>query len=385
MKIHEYQAKEILKQYGVQVPEGGVALSVDEAVAIASKLGGRVVVKAQIHAGGRGKGGGVKLVSTVDEARAVAGEIFGMQLVTHQTGPEGKKVHKLLVEEACDIDREIYLGITLDRSSARLAVIGSPEGGVEIEKIAAEEPEKIFKFAIDPDVGLEASDASSLASSLGLNGPLSDKFVSFLSALYEAYVSSDASLAEINPLVVTKGGELLALDAKINLDDNALYRHEDLKAMMDPDEEDPAELEAKKFDLSYISLDGNIGCMVNGAGLAMATMDIIKLHGGEPANFLDVGGAATKENVSEAFKIILGDANVKAILVNIFGGIVKCDMIAEGITAAAQELDVKVPLVVRLQGTNVKEGRRIIGESDLNIVSGETLDDAAKKSVEVVK
>ena len=385
MKIHEYQAKEILKQYGVQVPEGGVALSVDEAVAIASKLGGRVVVKAQIHAGGRGKGGGVKLVSTVDEARAVAGEIFGMQLVTHQTGPEGKTVHKLLVEEACDIDREIYLGITLDRSSARLAVIGSPEGGVEIEKIAAEEPEKIFKFAIDPDVGLEASDASSLASSLGLNGPLSDKFVSFLSALYEAYVSSDASLAEINPLVVTKGGELLALDAKINLDDNALYRHEDLKVMMDPDEEDPAELEAKKFDLSYISLDGNIGCMVNGAGLAMATMDIIKLHGGEPANFLDVGGAATKENVSEAFKIILGDANVKAILVNIFGGIVKCDMIAEGITAAAQELDVKVPLVVRLQGTNVKEGRRIIGESDLNIVSVETLDDAAKKSVEVVK
>lgn len=381
MKIHEYQAKELLKKFGVSVPVGGVAFSVDEAVKIAKSLGGKVVVKAQIHAGGRGKGGGVKLANNIQEAKKYAGEILGMRLVTHQTGPEGKIVKKLLIEKACDIQRELYLGIALDRSKARVTIMASREGGMEIEKIAVEDPKKIFKVAIDPDVGVTVEEIEKLGKSLDLSGATLNSFKNFVTSLYKVYIDCDASLAEINPLVVTKAGDVLALDAKINLDDNALYRHQDLEPLMDPDEENPAELEAKAHDLNYISLNGNIGCMVNGAGLAMATMDIIKLTGGEPANFLDVGGGATKENVSEAFKIILHDPKVKAILINIFGGIVKCDMIAEGIIAAAKELDVKVPLVVRLQGTNVDKGRELLARSGLNIISAETLDEAAAKVV----
>jgi len=381
MKIHEFQAKEILKKFSVEVPEGGVALTPEEAKKIASQIKGRVIVKAQIHAGGRGKGGGVKLASTANDAEKVASEILGMTLVTHQTGPEGKIVRRVLVEKAYDIAREIYLGITLDRSNARLTIMVSPEGGMEIEKVAEENPEKIFKQPVDPEEGLTVLEAKGLGEKLELKDEQLDKFIDFVMELYKAYNESDASLAEINPLVVTKDGDIIALDAKINLDDNALYCHDDLRGMLDPDEEDPQELEAKKFGLSYINLDGNIGCMVNGAGLAMATMDIIKLKGGEPANFLDVGGGATKENVTEAFKIILHDPKVKAVLVNIFGGIVKCDLIAEGITEAAKELEVKVPLVVRLQGTNVKEGRKILEKSGLNIISAETLDEAAEKVV----
>lgn len=381
MKIHEYQAKEILKRFSVKVPDGGVAFTVDEAVSIAKNLGGKVIIKAQIHAGGRGKGGGVKLAEGIDEVERVAGEILGMTLVTHQTGPDGKIVKKILVEKACDIKKELYLGITLDRSNARLTIIASPEGGVEIEKVANKTPEKIFKLAIDPDLGVVVHDARDLGEKVGLTGGQNGEFIDLVESLYKAYIESDASLVEINPLVVTKDGGILALDAKINLDDNALFRHDDLRGMLDPDEEDPAELEAKQHDLSYISLSGNIGCMVNGAGLAMATMDIIKLHGGEPANFLDVGGSATKENVTEAFKIILGDKKVKAILINIFGGIVKCDLIAEGILAAAKQLSVVIPLVVRLQGTNVERGRKILAKSELNIISVETLDEAAKKVV----
>ncbi len=385
MKIHEYQAKELLRKFGVALPAGRVAFSVDEAVAIAKELGGVCVVKAQIHAGGRGKGGGVKVCKNADEVRDAAGKILGMQLVTHQTGPEGKKVKKILVEAGSNIARELYLGMTLDRATSLVTLMASSEGGMEIEKVAAETPEKIFKLGIDPVGGIDSNAVAAIAAKLGLEGDLAAKFREFVEALYKAYVDLDASLAEINPLVVTKEGTIIALDAKINIDDNALFRHPDLEALLDPDEEDPAELEAKKFDLNYISLNGNIGCMVNGAGLAMATMDIIKLHGGEPANFLDVGGGSTKERVSEAFRIILRDPKVKAILVNIFGGIVKCDMIAEGIVAAAKEVNIKVPLVVRLQGTNVERGRQILADSKLNIISAEGLSEAAEKVVRSVK
>lgn len=385
MKIHEYQAKEILKKYGVPTPNGGVAYTVQEAVLVAASIPGKVVVKAQIHAGGRGKGGGVKFAEGSGDVARVAGEILGMTLVTHQTGPSGKVVKKILIEKAYDIERELYLGITLDRSTSRLVAIASSDGGMEIEKVAGEHPERIFKHPVDPDVGITVGDARALGLKLGLKGETVDRFIAFLFGLYKAYIESDASLMEINPLVITKSGEILALDAKINLDDNALYRHEDLRNMMDPDEEAPAELEAKRHDLSYISLDGNIGCMVNGAGLAMATMDIIKLYGGSPANFLDVGGATTKENVTAAFKIILGDPKVAAILINIFGGIVKCDVIAAGIVAAARDLEVHVPLIVRLQGTNVESGRDILKKSGLDIISAETLDEAAKKAVEAAR
>lgn len=387
MKIHEFQAKELLKRFSVAVPEGHVAFSADEACKIAKELGGKVIVKAQIHAGGRGKGGGVKLAASHDDACFVAGKILGMTLVTHQTGPEGKLVKKVLVEKAYDIEKELYLGMTLDRSLSRVSLIACKEGGMEIEEIAKNTPEKIIKIAIDPDVGVKVGTAGELADRLGLGEDINikDKFIGFVESLYEAYIHLDASLVEINPLVITRDKEVLALDAKINLDDNAEFRHEEFAGMLDPDEEDPAELEAKKFDLNYVSLDGNIGCMVNGAGLAMATMDIIKLKGGQPANFLDVGGGATKENVAEAFKLILRDKKVKAVLINIFGGIVKCDLIAEGIVAAAGDLDVKVPLVVRLQGTNVDRGREIIKTSGLNIVSAETLDEAAERAVEAVE
>lgn len=382
MKIHEYQAKELLKRFGVAVPEGVVAFTPDEAEAIAVKLDGVVVVKAQIHAGGRGKGGGVKVCRNAGEARDAAKKMLGMRLVTHQTGPKGQAVKKVLIEKGSNIERELYLGMTLDRSTSRVTLMASTEGGMDIEKVASEHPEKIFKLAIDPDKGVSEDDAKALGKNLGLEKY--PQFVPFVKGLYKAYVDLDCSLSEINPLVVTKEGDIIALDAKINLDDNALYRHPELEALRDVDEEDAAEMEAKKFDLNYISLNGNIGCMVNGAGLAMATMDIIKLYGGEPANFLDVGGGATKENVSAAFRIILGDPKVKAILVNIFGGIVKCDMIAEGIVEAAKDLGVKVPLVVRLQGTNVELGRKILAGSGLNIISAEGFSEAALKVVESI-
>ncbi len=385
MKIHEYQGKELLKKFGVAVPKGEVAFTVDEAVKIARELGGVVVVKAQIHAGGRGKGGGVKICKTLNEVKDAAGKILGMKLVTHQTGPEGKIVKKLLVEKGSNIARELYLGMTLDRTNSKVTLMASSEGGMEIEKVAAENPEKIFKLAIDPFGGIDSVAVKNIAGKLKLSGGLDEKFCGFVSALYKAYTELDASLAEINPLVVTKEGEVIALDAKINLDDNAFFRHPEFTALLDPDEEDSMELQAKKFDLNYISLNGNIGCMVNGAGLAMATMDIIKLYGGEPANFLDVGGGATKENVAEAFKIILHDPKVKAILINIFGGIVKCDMIAEGIVAAAKEVNIKVPLVVRLQGTNCEIGAGIIKKSGLNIISANGFAEAAKKVVNCIK
>jgi succinyl-CoA synthetase beta subunit len=386
MKIHEYQGKEILRKYGVPVPAGRVATTAAEAERIAQDLGagvggGVVVVKAQIHAGGRGKGGGVKLAKTPAEARARAGEILGMQLVTHQTGPEGQKVRKVLVEQGCDIKRELYLGLTLDREISRLTLMASAEGGVEIEEVAARHPEKILRTVIDPVVGLSSYQGRKLGYGLGLSKEVTGKLVDFARALGVAYERSDASLAEINPLVLTGKGDLLALDAKFNLDDNALFRHPDLAAMRDPDEEDPKETEAKEFDLSYIALDGNIGCMVNGAGLAMATMDIIKLAGGAPANFLDVGGGADVKKVTAAFKILLADPKVKTVLVNIFGGIMKCDVIAEGIVTAAREVGLRLPLVVRLEGTNVEQGRAILAQSGLAITSAQGMRDAAEKSV----
>lgn len=381
MKLHEYQAKELLAKYGVAVPKGKVAGLPDDAVAIADSLGYPCVVKAQIHAGGRGKGGGVKLVKSKDEARDAADKILGMTLVTHQTGPDGRLVKKILVEAGSNIVKEYYLGIVLDRATSRLTMMASTEGGMDIEEVAAKTPEKILKESIDPAVGFEAYQGRKLAYALGLPQELIGKFVKIATALYNAYVGLDASLLEINPLVVTKEGDLFALDAKFAIDDSAMFRHKDLMELRDLDEEDPAEIEAKKFDLNYISLNGNIGCMVNGAGLAMATMDIIKLYGGDPANFLDVGGGATKENVTAAFKIILNDPKVKGILVNIFGGIMKCDVVAEGIVAAAKELHVKVPVVARLQGTNVERGREILSKSGLNITPAETLADAAEKIV----
>ncbi len=384
MKIHEYQGKQILKKYGVPVPDGYLAQTVEEAYQHAQTLGGVTVVKAQIHAGGRGKGGGVKVAKTPEEAKVHAAAILGMQLVTHQTGPGGQLVKKVWIEKGCDIARELYLGVVLDRGNSRVTLMASAEGGMDIEEVAAHSPEKILKVSIDPAVGFQAYQGRELAFGLGLPAELTGKFVKFAAALSRAYQEADCSLLEINPLVVTAQGDLLALDAKVNFDDNALFRHPDYEALRDLDEEDPQEMEAKKYDLSYISLDGNIGCMVNGAGLAMATMDIIKLYGGEPANFLDVGGGANAEKVTAAFKIILSDPKVKAILVNIFGGIMKCDVIASGVVAAAKEVGLRVPLVVRLLGTNVELGKKILADSGLPIVSADTMDDAAKHAVAAV-
>jgi len=387
MKIHEYQAKEILRKYNVPVPDGSVAFTGEEAVKIAKEdLGGEAwVVKAQIHAGGRGKGGGVKVAKSLNEVSEFANQIIGMNLVTHQTGPEGREVKRLLIEEGINIDRELYVGITLDRAVSKDVMMVSTEGGVEIEKVAAETPDKIIKEKIEPELGLQPYQARKLAYALGLEGDQNKSAVKFLISLYRAYAGTDASLAEINPLVVTKDGKVLALDAKMNFDDNALYRRKDIEEYRDLDEEDPLEIEASKYNLNYIKLDGNVGCMVNGAGLAMATMDIIKLAGGEPANFLDVGGTANKETVSNGFKIILSDPNVKAILINIFGGIVRCDRVAQGVIDAATEMSVKVPIVIRLEGTNAKEAGVLLNESDLNFEVASSLKDAAEKVTSVLK
>jgi succinyl-CoA synthetase beta subunit len=386
MNIHEYQGKEVLRQYGVSVPKGKVAFTVDEAVEAAKELGTQVVVvKAQIHAGGRGKAGGVKVAKNLDEVRTYAEQILGKTLVTHQTGPEGKQVKRLLIEEGCDIKKEYYIGLVLDRSIGRVVMMASEEGGTEIEEVAEHSPEKIFKEAIDPAIGLQAFQARKLAYAIKIPDALVNKAVKFMTGLYQAYIDKDCSIAEINPLVVTGGGDVMALDAKLNFDSNALFRHADIQALRDLDEEDGKEIEASKFDLSYIALDGNIGCMVNGAGLAMATMDIIKYYGGDPANFLDVGGGATTEKVTEAFKIILSDANVKGIFVNIFGGIMRCDFIANGVVEAAKQLGLSKPLVVRLEGTNVDLGKKILNESGLNIVSADSMSDGAQKIVSLVK
>ncbi|CAG7603225.1 Succinate--CoA ligase [ADP-forming] subunit beta [Paenibacillus solanacearum] len=386
MNIHEYQGKAVLKQYGVAVPEGKVAFTVDEAVEAAKSLGTPVVVvKAQIHAGGRGKAGGVKVAKNLDDVRTYASEILGKVLVTHQTGPEGKEVKRLLIEQGCDIKKEYYVGVVVDRGTGRVVMMASEEGGTEIEEVAAHTPEKIFKEVIDPAVGLQAFQARKLAYAINIPRELVNKAVKFMLALYAAFVEKDCSIAEINPLVVTGDGNVMALDAKLNFDSNALFRHKDILELRDLDEEDEKEIQASKYDLSYIALDGNIGCMVNGAGLAMATMDIIKYYGGEPANFLDVGGGATKEKVTEAFKIILSDENVKGIFVNIFGGIMKCDIIAEGVVAAARELGLSRPLVVRLEGTNVELGKKLLNESGLNIVAADSMADGAQKIVALVK
>lgn len=386
MKIHEYQAKEILKKFNVPVPVGKVVFSPEDAVKAAKEISGKIkVVKAQIHAGGRGKGGGVKVAKNLPEVRKYAKQILGMNLVTHQTGPEGKIVKRLLIEQGVNIDKEMYVGITLDRAQSKNVVMVSTEGGVEIEKVAAETPEKIIKETIDPAVGMQAYQARKLAFGLGLEGLQFKNAVKFLMALYNAYDSTDASIAEINPLVVTKEGDVIALDAKMNFDDNALYRHKDIVEFRDFDEEEPLEIEASKYDLNYIKLDGNVGCMVNGAGLAMATMDIIKLAGGEPANFLDVGGGANKETVANGFKIILSDPNVKAILINIFGGIVRCDRVAQGVINAVKEIKVEVPIVIRLEGTNAVEAGELLQSSKLNFEVATTLEDAAKKVTAVLK
>ncbi|WP_067617262.1 ADP-forming succinate--CoA ligase subunit beta [Alicyclobacillus acidiphilus] len=384
MNIHEYQAKAVLAQFGVQVPQGKVAFTVEEAVEAAKELGGKAVVKAQIHAGGRGKAGGVKLAKSLEEVEQHARELLGKTLVTHQTGPEGKVVKRLLIEQLTDIQKEYYIGLVLDRSQGRVVMMASQEGGVEIEEVAAKHPEKIFRETIDPATGLNAFQASNLAFKLELPPTAVRKAVQFMMALYQAYIAKDCSIAEINPLVLTGDGDILALDAKLNFDDNALYRHKDIVALRDPDEEDPKEIEASKFDLTYIALDGNIGCMVNGAGLAMATMDTIKYYGGAPANFLDVGGGASEEKVTAAFKIILSDPNVKGILVNIFGGIMKCDVIANGVIAAAKQVGLDKPLVVRLEGTNVEQGKEILNGSGLEIVAADSLADAAQKIVGLV-
>jgi len=386
MNIHEYQAKEILRKYGVAVLKGQVAATPEEAEAAAKELGGGLcVVKAQIHAGGRGKAGGVKLARDPRAARDIAASLLGKKLVTHQTGPEGKEVQKVFVEQGCDIAKEYYLGMVIDRGTSRVTMMASSEGGVEIEEVAARAPEKILRVTIDPAVGFSDFQGRKLAYGLGLPKDSVNKAVGFMRALYRAFSESDASLVEINPLVLTKSGDLVALDAKMGFDDNALFRHADVRAMRDVTEENPKEVEASKFDLSYIALDGNIGCMVNGAGLAMATMDIIKHYGAEPANFLDVGGGATTEKVTEAFKIILSDQNVKGVLVNIFGGIMRCDVVATGVVEAAKQVKLSVPLVVRLEGTNVEQGKKILAESGLNIIPANDLADAAKKAVEAVK
>ncbi|MEQ6356379.1 ADP-forming succinate--CoA ligase subunit beta [Lysinibacillus sp. M3] len=385
MNIHEYQGKEILRKYGVAVPNGKVAFSPDEAVKVAKELGSNVtVVKAQIHAGGRGKAGGVKIAKNLDEVRTYAKELIGKILVTHQTGPEGKEVKRLYIEEGSDIQKEYYLSLVLDRATSRVTMMGSEEGGMDIEEVAESHPEKIFKEVVDPVVGLTGFQARRMAFNMNIPANLIGKAVKLMLGLYQAFIDKDASIVEINPLVITGQGEVLALDAKFNFDANALYRHKDIVELRDFDEEDPKEIEASKYDLSYISLDGNIGCMVNGAGLAMATMDTISYYGGSPANFLDVGGGATAEKVTEAFKIILSDPHVKGIFVNIFGGIMKCDIIAEGVVAAAKELGLTVPLVVRLEGTNVELGKEILNASGLNIVAADSMADGAQKIVGLV-
>ena len=384
MKVHEYQAKSILARYGVGVPRGEVAASPAEAREIAKRLGGRVIVKAQIHAGGRGKGGGVKLAGSPDEAHDIAKKILGMTLVTPQTGPAGRVVQKVLVEEALDIARELYLGVTLDRSRGLPVVMASLSGGMEIEEVAAKDADAIVREPVDPLAGLFPFQARKLAFTFGLSGESFSKGVRLIQALMKAYVETDASLAEVNPLLVTKQGDVLALDAKMTFDDNALFRHPDIKEMRDRAEEDPLEVEASRFGLNYIKLDGNVGCMVNGAGLAMATMDLVKLAGGEPANFLDVGGGANEEQVKNAFRIILSDKNVRAVLINIFGGIMRCDIVAKGVVAAVREMGLAIPVVVRLEGTNVDLGKQILRESGLKIIPADGLADAARKVVEAV-
>ena len=381
MNIHEYQAKSVLAKYGVAVPKGKVADTPAEAEDIAKEFGSPVVVKAQIHAGGRGKGGGIKLARSHDEAREFAKQIIGMNLVTHQTGPQGKRVKRVLVEQASAIRKELYLGMVIDRAVSRVVVMASTEGGMEIETVAARTPEKILKEHVDPAVGLMPFQARKLAFGLNIPPELVGKAVKFMTGLYNAFVDTDCSLAEINPLVITEGGDVIALDAKMNFDGNGLFRHKDIQGLRDFDEEDPTETEASKYDITYISLDGNIGCMVNGAGLAMAAMDMIKMSGGSPANFLDVGGGASTEQVTNAFRLILSDPKVKAILVNIFGGIMRCDVIAEGVVMAVKTLGLKVPLVVRLEGTNVEKGKEILAASKLNIISASDMKDAAKKIV----
>jgi succinyl-CoA synthetase beta subunit len=384
MKIHEYQAKAILAQHGVPVPRGEVAFNAAEAGAIARRLGGDiVVVKAQIHAGGRGKGGGVKLARSVDEAEQLASQMIGMTLVTHQTGPEGRVVSRVLIEEGLKMTRELYLSIVLDRAAGKPVMMASADGGMDIEEVAARTPDRIHKVHIEPGVGLVPFEARELGFAIGLDGTQVNKAVKVMTSLYNAFVATDASLLEINPLVVTASGDLLALDAKMNFDDNALYRHPDIKDLRDLGEEDPLEIEASKFSLNYIHLDGNIGCMVNGAGLAMATMDIIKLAGGEPANFLDVGGGANAEQIRNAFKILMSDKNVKAVLINIFGGILRCDVLAQGVIAAVKELGVPVPIVIRMEGTNVEEGKRLLKESGMNFATADSMDEAANKVVQL--
>jgi succinyl-CoA synthetase beta subunit len=382
VKIHEYQAKSVLARFGVPVPRGEVAFTPAEAVDAAKRLGGRVtVVKAQIHAGGRGKGGGVKIAKSVDEVEQLAKQLIGMTLVTHQTGPEGRKVGRVLIEEGLDIDRELYLSILIDRASASPVIIASAAGGMDIEEVAAKEPEKILREHINPGTGIAPFQGRKLAFGMGLSGAVANKLVKLLDAIYKAFIETDASMIEINPLILTKGGDLLALDAKVSFDDNALYRHPDLKELRDIGEEDPLEVEASKFSLNYIRLDGNIGCMVNGAGLAMATMDIIKLAGGEPANFLDVGGGANAEQIKNAFRILMADKNVKAVLINIFGGILRCDVLAQGVIAAVTELGVRVPIVVRMEGTNVEEGKKMLRESGLSFTTADSMGEAAEKVV----
>ena len=382
MKIHEYQGKEILKKYGVAVPRGIPCFSVDEAVKAAETLGGPVwVVKAQIHAGGRGKGGGVKLARSIDEVRKLSNDILGMQLVTHQTGPDGQKVRRLLIEEGADIKKELYVGLVVDRVSQRVALMASSEGGMDIEEVAEKTPELLHKVFIDPANGLTDAEADDIATKIGIPAASLPQARNVLHGLYKAFWDTDASLAEINPLILTGDGKVVALDAKLNFDSNALYRHAEIVELRDLDEEDPAEIEASKFDLAYIQLDGNIGCLVNGAGLAMATMDTIKLFGGEPANFLDVGGGATTEKVTEAFKIMLRNPNLKAILVNIFGGIMRCDVIAEGVIAASKAVGLKVPLVVRMKGTNEELGKKLLAESGLPIIAADTMAEAAQQVV----
>ncbi|CAM4038136.1 ADP-forming succinate--CoA ligase subunit beta [Lederbergia lenta] len=385
MNIHEYQGKEILRKYGVTVPAGKVAFTVEEAVEAAKELGSDVsVVKAQIHAGGRGKAGGVKVAKNLEEVRTYAEEILGKTLVTPQTGPEGKEVKRLLIEEGCDIKKEYYVGLVVDRATDRIVLMASEEGGTEIEEVAEQTPEKIFYEVVDPAIGLTGFQARRVAFNINIPKELVGKAAKFMLSLYKAFEEKDCSIAEINPLVVTGDGNVIALDAKLNFDANALFKHKDILEYRDLDEEDPKEIEASKYDLSYISLEGNIGCMVNGAGLAMATMDIIKHYGGDPANFLDVGGGATAEKVTEAFKIILSDENVKGIFVNIFGGIMKCDIIATGVVEAAKQVSLEVPLVVRLEGTNVDLGKKILNESGLNIIAAESMADGAQKIVELV-
>jgi len=384
MKIHEYQAKAILARYGVPVPRGEVAFNATEAGEVAQRLGGSVVVvKAQIHAGGRGKGGGVKLARSVGEAETVARQMIGMTLVTHQTGPEGRIVSRVLVEEGLQIARELYLSLLLDRAAGKPVMMASAAGGMDIEEVAAKTPEQIIKVYIDPGVGLVPFEARQLGFAIGLDGAQVNKFVRLATALYEAFVKTDASLVEINPLLVTRAGDLLALDAKMNFDDNALYRHPEIHDLRDLGEEDVLEVEASKFSLNYIHLDGNIGCMVNGAGLAMATMDIIKLAGGEPANFLDVGGGANAEQIRNAFKILMSDKKVKAVLINIFGGILRCDVLAQGVIAAVKELGVSAPIVIRMEGTNVDEGKRLLRESGMNFATADSMGEAAKKVVQL--